>query len=778
MREPPNWLLRIFVPLLLVGAGVGVLFAVMQNTKTAGQGSSGRLTTPAQDGSSAAQTPQAPETASDVKPQEQAKASGENKPADTTSPEKPAVTTEPPTPAPGEAGKARFTVRKHPLGTYAPVGSDVPAKAGGTYEMEIRFASFGAGIERLSLANHTEKILSPDREVLQSFTRELNPAIDDPRLGLAAFSAVGVTIDGTDVGLGVDPGDRNSTYWEQTAPGEFVATIADADDRDVLRVSRKFIVRPGSYEFTVEQKLLNLTNRPLAVVWHQIGPIDQPPETVRYGGDPRAIRFGYMASPSRDPSQMTLADPGTAGLIRHSDALGSPGPNGLYPARTLWPNKAGEKEQLTLVWAGTTSRYFTVAVFPTQKVPSAPATGASLPATPAERTLEVKEIDRVGITTPEPPTGGRPPFGATGLRLVSPTINISAGGSADVSVSAYAGPTSQKYINAQPQASRVGLASVVVYTWGGPCGFCTFQTVTQALQGLLGLLHDYVLRDWGLAVMALVVCVRTLLHPVTKWSQIRLLRSSNLMKKLAPKQKAIQEKYANDPETMRKEIGRLMQEEGMGATAGMAMGCVPGFLQMPVWIALSATLYFLFDLRHQAAFFGVFQSLSGGKWSFFADLAEPDHFLRLGREIHIPLLSGLMGAIDGLNVMPLLMGVVFFIQQKYLQPPQTAPMTPEQEQQMKIMKVVTVVMFPLMMYNAPSGLALYFFTNSSLAILETRHIRSRAERLGLDQPPPKRKRGEAGEPGILARLSQMAEERQKMMEEARKLQAKRDKGNK
>jgi YidC/Oxa1 family membrane protein insertase len=225
---------------------------------------------------------------------------------------------------------------------------------------------------------------------------------------------------------------------------------------------------------------------------------------------------------------------------------------------------------------------------------------------------------------------------------------------------------------------------------------------------------------------------------------------------------------------MREESARLMREEGVSVGAG-AMGCLPALLQMPVWMALAPMLYFTFELRHQGAFFGLFQNVSGGKWSFFADLAEPDHFLRLGHEFHIPLLSSLMGPIDGLNVMPLLMGIVFFIQQKYLQPPPTAPMTPEQEQQMKIMKVMTVVMFPLMMYNAPSGLALYFFTNSTLAILESKHIRSRAERLGLDQPPAKKK-GKDSKPGFISRLANLAEERQKMMEEARKLQAKKDKG--
>jgi YidC/Oxa1 family membrane protein insertase len=186
-----------------------------------------------------------------------------------------------------------------------------------------------------------------------------------------------------------------------------------------------------------------------------------------------------------------------------------------------------------------------------------------------------------------------------------------------------------------------------------------------------------------------------------------------------------------------------------------------------VWFALSAMLYFAFDLRHQPAFFGVFQSLSGRRWWFLGDLAEPDRFLSFGTSFHVPLLSGILGPISSLNILPLLLGVVFYIQQKYLTPPPTGQLTPEQEQQQKIMKVMMVVLFPLMMYGAPSGLALYFIANSTLAIMESRYIRSHIDKYDLlnvqkkDGPRPG---------GFLARLQAMVEERQRQIMRARGMQ--------
>ena len=104
---------------------------------------------------------------------------------------------------------------------------------------------------------------------------------------------------------------------------------------------------------------------------------------------------------------------------------------------------------------------------------------------------------------------------------------------------------------------------------------------------------------------------------------------------------------------------------------------------------------------------------------------------------------------SSLNVLPILLGVVFFVQQK-MQPKPPA-MSPEQEQQQKIMQWMTLL-FPLFLYSGPSGLNLYILTSTTIGIIESKRIRDHikqreeAEKAGkviVDAPPTrasKRKR--------------------------------------
>ena len=122
-----------------------------------------------------------------------------------------------------------------------------------------------------------------------------------------------------------------------------------------------------------------------------------------------------------------------------------------------------------------------------------------------------------------------------------------------------------------------------------------------------------------------------------------MMRFSKQMQALAPKQKAIQEKYKDDRVKMQQEMTRLMREEGVNY-AGM-LGCLPMFLQTPVWIALYAMLYMTFELRHEPAFFGVVQSVFKD-WSFLGDLSVGDHFIDFGHSLFsVPM----MGDITGIN---------------------------------------------------------------------------------------------------------------------------------
>jgi YidC/Oxa1 family membrane protein insertase len=766
--DAPNRFLRILLPLLILIGGAGIAFSIISAQQrshtppasaTPAQTTPAATPTPTTPGSTAA-APDAPPAAPSAGPDAATQA--------------PAQAPAAVTPAP----IAGLFVRSVPAATYATLGDLTPADKGGTHQIRLSFSPFGAGVEKLELANHFQTIKKTEHEVVQKHYTPPAPA--NQRLGAVPFAAEAVIVNGQKVVVAIDPRDADgkTTFWRELAPGDFEAIIADASGADVVRLRRTYKLEPGSYEFLIEQRAENLTGSPMTIVWEQFGPVDLPLGTVRYGGDVRRVRFGYMRDVKLNPTRAVEA---ARFLTSHHDALGSQ-ENGVWPPKVLWPNRESTAENLALAWAAMTSRYFVVAVHNPVAPPAAPAgTGAA----PADKTFTLAErIERFAM--PAPPDvhrGGRGPEGYVVLRLVSPTKTVAPGQSANLSLAAYAGPLTNKYLDTEPRAAAVDLGEAVIYTFGGPCAFCTFQSITWLLRSFLGFLHDNVVFDWALAIMLLVVCVRTILHPVTRWSQISLMRFGKQMQALAPKQKALQEKYKDDPKKMREELARLMREENIQYSG--ALGCLPMFLQMPIWIALYAMIYFTFELRHEHAFFGVFQVLTGHSWAFLGDLAEPDHFISFGHQIWIPLLSGLMGPIEALNILPLILGVVFYIQQKYMQPPQTTQMTPEMEAQMKMMKVMTVVMFPLFMYNAPAGLSLYFMVNSTLAIIETRHIRKKAEKMDFT-PKPRTKGGKPGDKsapageGFFARIQKRVEEQQKLAEQLRqqKMRQEKKKGGK
>jgi YidC/Oxa1 family membrane protein insertase len=197
------------------------------------------------------------------------------------------------------------------------------------------------------------------------------------------------------------------------------------------------------------------------------------------------------------------------------------------------------------------------------------------------------------------------------------------------------------------------------------------------------------------------------MHPVTKKSQV----SMSKMGKLAPMAEQIKKKYAGNKAEMNKQLMALYKEHG----ASPIMGMLPLFVQMPIWIALWSAVYTSIDLRG-AAFLPF----------WITDLSAPDALVRFST-ITIPLLGW---KVDSLNLLPILMGVAFYLQQKLMPSQATAP-TPEAAQQQKMMMFMMPLLFPLMMYKAPSGVNLYIMASTFAGVVEQyvirKHIREREE---------------------------------------------------
>jgi YidC/Oxa1 family membrane protein insertase len=84
--------------------------------------------------------------------------------------------------------------------------------------------------------------------------------------------------------------------------------------------------------------------------------------------------------------------------------------------------------------------------------------------------------------------------------------------------------------------------------------------------------------DWILAIVFLVITVRIILFPVF----VKQIRSQRAMQALQPKMKALQEKHKGDSQTLREEMMKLYQSEKVNPL----MGCLPMFLQIPVFLGL------------------------------------------------------------------------------------------------------------------------------------------------------------------------------------------------
>ncbi len=782
MPQEKNTKLRILVPIALAIAGVLIGLAVYQGQTASQQAQQAQLRATAEreggatpvDANAGAAASGASAAPTDAATPEAAGAAPAAQPVAQTTPAAPSkpsqafdasATTTRPLALPLSA---KSTPRPLDVPLSRPLGGLDPA---GPFRLEIEFSENGNGIRTLRLADNFTTI-KREAHLTAQHQHPLDPAPGAAVMAPFAALALDITPSGGTlqrVLLDVDRSGVNGVIWREIESSDarrsFEATIVDAELVPVVRITRTFALTEGSFDLTLTQRVDNLSSTPLTVRWVQRGPVDLEREKTNYGGDKRRLRFGYLLSPEQEPSRSVVVS--TDYLDWHQAVLGSRvpmfGADGLpivdaagqhyqgFADQVVWPNTKSIENRYALVWAAMTDRYFGV---------SAHALAPESAVGEAKTLRWVQTIQRVVLDLG---VGAE----VIGLRFEAAPALLAPGASADFSMGIYAGPLDSSQIAKEPLLKSMGLPGLVVYNFGGPCGFCTFTWLTHALLGLLHVLHDYVFFDWAIAIIFLVVIVRTILHPLTRWSQKKMALFGKQMGAIGPKQKLLQEKYKGDPQKLQQETGRLWREEGISPTG--LLGCLPAFFQMPVWIALYATLYFAVELRHQPAFYGLFQAIqpeSSPFWRFLGDLSEPDRFFYFNEYYNIPLLSSLMGPIHSINILPVILGVVFFIQQKYLTPPTTMQLTPEQEMQQKMIKVMTVFMFPFFMYNAPSGLALYFIANSSLAILESKWIRSHMEKTGMldldrlkAEREAKKKAGGGGGGGFIERLMAAAQQR-------------------
>jgi YidC/Oxa1 family membrane protein insertase len=256
-----------------------------------------------------------------------------------------------------------------------------------------------------------------------------------------------------------------------------------------------------------------------------------------------------------------------------------------------------------------------------------------------------------------------------GQRYVASAIatevrNVAPGESASFDAKLFVGPKLQE----QLQDTADGLKLTVDY------GLLTL--LAQPLFWLLSKVHG-VVGNWGWSIVLVTFLIKLLFYKLSETSG----RSMAKMRKMQPRLKALQERYKEDRQAMSQALMELYKQEKVNPAAG----CLPMLVQIPFFIAFYWVLLESVEMR-QAPFM-----------LWIDDLSVRDPFF----------------------ILPLLMGAAMWFQQK-LNP---APPDPVQAKVMTFLPVVFTAMFAFF----PSGLVLYWLTNSVLSMAQQWKINKAVE---------------------------------------------------
>jgi YidC/Oxa1 family membrane protein insertase len=219
--------------------------------------------------------------------------------------------------------------------------------------------------------------------------------------------------------------------------------------------------------------------------------------------------------------------------------------------------------------------------------------------------------------------------------------------------------------------------------WQQVIYYGAFDFIAQILLQLLNFFHRIV-RNWGWAIIILSLAIYLILFPL----MLKQLRSMKEMQALQPHIEELRKLHKDNPQRLNKELLELYKLHKVNPFGG----CLPLILQIPIFFALYQVL-----MRSVA--------LKGSHFLWIKDLSQPDRLITFKNAI--PLLG------QELNILPILMAIGMFVQQK------TSMVAASKDalQQQRMMLIIFPIMFGFIFYRMPSGLVLYWFVNSALTLL-------------------------------------------------------------
>jgi YidC/Oxa1 family membrane protein insertase len=466
-------------------------------------------------------------------------------------------------------------------------------------------------------------------------------------------------------------GVEKAADGSQTARFEAIIKIQDTNEQ-VLKITKTYKITPASYLMDCNITVENLSDSEQKVRFNLSGPCGLGREAIR--SEMRKVVGGFKNSEDQVVSvRLEKKD-----LIKGKNQLEIPGANFL--------------------WAAAINKYFTAIAVPL------PDEGKKYCDWITNKTGQ--------FYNPDGDTKANSGDETIGLDFKIAKNTLTPAGQANSSkkynFQLYLGPKDKSLFDKNDRYRDLGFFHTIDFRMCFCCPAAIIKPLAFGILALMKWMYSFI-GNYGIVIIILVFLMRLAMHPITKKSQI----SMSKMSKLAPMAEEIKKKYANNKAEMNKQMMALYREQG----ASPIMGFLPMMVQMPIWIALWSAVYTGIELR--GASFLPF---------WITDLSMPDALWRFPTTIVIPLLRW---KIESLNLLPILMGVAFYLQQKLMPSQASASSNPQVAQQQKMMMIMMPLMFPLMLYKAPSGVNMYIMSSTFAGVIEQyvirKHIREKEE---------------------------------------------------
>jgi len=342
-----------------------------------------------------------------------------------------------------------------------------------------------------------------------------------------------------------------------------------------------------------------------------------------------------------------------------------------------------------MTYIGVDTQFFLAALLPKKERPDDIWFARSMPlrAAPAPSDKKLKKLTNVSF------------------RVASNTVKLEPGGAVEHEFTIFAGPKKPDYL------ADYGLGRCIYYGWFG-----------WVSKPMLAVLHFFyaIVRNYGISIMLLTVLVRSGMFPISRKQAL----NAQKMQEIQPEMKRLAEKYKGDMEKRTKAQQELFRKHNYNPLSG----CLPMFLQLPIFIGLYRSLAVDVELRQA--------TLLGRAIGWCTNLAGPDMLFRWDGFIpaYFSSPTGWLGPY--FNLLPGITMALMLWQQKMFMPPPADEQAALQQKMMRFMMIFMFVIF----FKVASGLCLYFIVSSSWGIAERKLL----PKTKAAEPPPVTKNAKKG----------------------------------